>query len=295
VNYAEDTRLRRAPVEETRGEGLVSAMCAPLVAADGGLIGLLYAANRKLTPFTEADAAVLDEFASFAALSLQQAELQQHRISVMRRLEQERLAFELHDSLVRDLMEIGFTAEAGLALAGDSQVRNQLEAIGRTAELCLEKVREEITRMANDGGLEERASAGEVIEGLRRMHNYNGIERTFVMSGNTRAALPAPVANALVAIGQEALENADRHSCASSVAVVLEIDGDVATISISDNGKGISGEALEVSMSEDSVHLGLRRMRSVTRQLNGTLLIMKPENGGFLVEAKIPFATGRAR
>jgi signal transduction histidine kinase len=290
LNYAEDTRLRNAPIEETLGEGFHSAMCAPLLASGGGLIGLLYASNRTPTPFTESDTAVLDEFASFAALSLQQAEVQQQRISVMRRLEQERLAFELHDSLVRDLVEIGFTAEAGLAVASESHVRNQLEAIGRTAEVCLEKIRDEITRMANDGGLAESASVGEVLEELRCMHSHGRIERSFVVSGATRSTLPAAVANALVRIGQETIENAERHSDASRVEVALVIGSEVATIRISDNGRGMSGELLETSTSEHSPHLGLRRMRGIARRLNGSLSILRPEGGGLAVEAHIPLS-----
>ena len=290
LNYAEDPQLRQAPVEETLGEGLHSAMCAPLIAADGSLLGLLYAANRTLTPFTENDASLLDEFAEFASLSLRQTEADQHRIAVVRRLEQERLAFQLHDSLVRDLMEIGFTAEAGLAVVTDSPVRNQLEAIGRTAELCLEKVREEIMRMANDGGLAESASVGEIIEQLRSAHGSTDIERSFVVSGAVRSVLPAAVASALVTIAQEAIVNSERHSSASQVEVALEISDDAATIRISDNGGGISGDVLEASMSPDSRHFGLRQMRSMARRMGGSFVIVR-DGGGLSVQARLPLAT----
>lgn len=289
LNYAEDPRLRQAPVEETLGEGLHSAMCAPLVAADGSLLGLLYAANREITPFTESDASLLDEFAEFASLSLRQAEAEQHRMAVVRRLEQERLAFELHDSLVRDLMEIGFIAEAGLAVATDSPVRNQLEAIGRTAELCLEKVREEITRMANDGGLAESVSVGEVIEQLRYGHGLRDIERSFVVTGAVRSALPAAVASALVSIGQEAIANSERHSNASQVEVALEVSDDAATIRISDNGYGISSDVLEASMSQDSRHFGLRQMRSIARRMGGSFVIVRYD-GGLSIQARLPLS-----
>ena len=287
LNYAEDPQLRQAPVEETLGEGLHSAMCAPLVAADGSVLGLLYAANRALTPFTENDASLLDEFAEFASLSLRQAEADQHRIAVVRRLEQERLAFQLHDSLVRDLMEIGFTAEAGLAVATDSPARNQLEAIGRTAELCLEKVREEIMRMANDGGLAESASVGEVIEQLRSGHGSRNIERSFVVGGAVRSALPAAVASALVSIAQEAIANSERHSNASQVEVALDISDEAATIRISDNGYGISSDVLEASMSSDSRHLGLRQMRSMAQKMGGSFVIVRDDDG-LSIQARLP-------
>jgi signal transduction histidine kinase len=286
LNYAEDPRLREAPVRETLGEGLNSAMCAPLIGSDKELIGLLYTANRSLTPFTESDVNLLDEFASYAALSLEAAAAEQHRLAAMRRLEQERLAFELHDSLVRDLMEIGFAAEAGLAVAGDAKLRNHLEAIGETAETCLERVRGEITRMAN-GSQFDPASVGEVLERLRATRSYRAIDRSFTAAGNARRLLPPSVASALISVGEEAIANAERHSDASRVDVHIEV-GREARLRIVDDGGGVSAEVIEASTSDDSSHLGLRHMRSVTRRLNGSLHISSGETGGCVVECAIP-------
>jgi signal transduction histidine kinase len=286
LNYAEDARLRQAPVRETVGEGLSSAMCAPLLASDDTMLGLLYAASRSLTPFTESDVTLLNEFASFAALSLEAAEAEQHRLSVMRRLEQERLAFELHDSLVRDLMEIGFTAEAGLADAEETNLRDHLQAIGRTAETCLERVREEITRMA-DGNQFDPTSVGEILEHLRVTRSYRKIDRSFTVAGNARRLLPPRIAKALISVGEEAIANAERHSDASRVDVCVEV-GDEARLRVSDNGSGVSPEVLESSTSEGSSHLGLRHMRAVARRFNGSLHISSGEAGGCVVECAIP-------
>lgn len=288
LNYAHDARLRSAPVAETLGEGIQSAMCAPLLTAGGDLLGLLYVANRRLTPYTEVDAAVLDEYAGFAATALEQREAEEHRLSVMRRLEQERLAFELHDSLVRDLMEIGFTAEAGLSTTHDSALRRQLEAIGRTAEQCLEKVRDEITRMASSREMSDRSSIGEIIEELRAMHSYEAIERSFIVGGSTRTTLPAAVASALVQIGQEAIENSERHSGASKIDIRLCVDATVATLRVSDDGTGIDDEWLERATADRSGHLGLRRMRMLARQHRGSLVLQPGETSGLTVEVRIP-------
>jgi signal transduction histidine kinase len=288
LNYAEDPRLRQAPVRETLGEGLNSAMCAPLIGTGNELLGLLYTANRSLTPFTESDVNLLNEFASFAALNLETAEAEQHRLSAMRRLEQERLAFELHDSLVRDLMEIGFTAEAGLAVAGDAKLRNHLQAIGKTAETCLERVREEITRMAN-GREFDPASVGEVLEHLRATRSYRAVNRSFTAGGNARRLLPPRVASALISVGEEAIANAERHSNASRVDVHIDV-GDEARLRVIDDGAGVSTEVLEASTSDDSSHLGLRHMRAVTRRLNGSLQISSTETGGCVVECAIPLS-----
>lgn len=144
--------------------------------------------------------------------------------------------------------------------------------------------------MANDGGLAESASVGEIIEQLRSAHGSTDIERSFVVSGAVRSVLPAAVASALVTIAQEAIVNSERHSSASQVEVALEISDDAATIRISDNGGGISGDVLEASMSPDSRHFGLRQMRSMARRMGGSFVIVR-DGGGLSVQARLPLAT----
>ena len=141
--------------------------------------------------------------------------------------------------------------------------------------------------MANDGGHAESASVGEVIEQLRSGHGSRNIERSFVVGGAVRSALPAAVASALVSIAQEAIANSERHSNASQVEVALDISDDAATIRISDNGFGISSDVLEASMSPDSRHLGLRQMRSMAQKMGGSFVIVR-DGGGLSIQARLP-------
>lgn len=295
LNYAHDERLRSAPVKETLGEGIQSAMCSPLVASDGKPLGMLYVANRQLTPFSEPDVDLLDEFSSFAALSVERAELDRYRLEAMRRLEQERIAFELHDSLVRDLMQIGFTAEAGAVDTLDLALRDQFEVIGRTAELCLEKVREEITRMAAaEVSPDKPRPVGEVIEALRSTRSHGSVRRSFVVEeGSSRASLPANVATALIRIGQEALENCERHSGGTQAQVSLLLERDAIVLRVVDNGHGIAHAFVDAALGEGTNHLGLRRMRSAAHRLDGTLVLVPGERGGFVVQARIPLDEAR--
>jgi signal transduction histidine kinase len=288
-NYAHDPRLRAAPVSETVGEGIVSAMCAPLVAADGQTLGLLYVANRTLTPFTPTDAAVLGEFSSLASLYVQRSELERYRVEAMRRLEQERLAFDLHDSLVRDLMQIGFAAEAGSLGSDDPTLRGHFEVIGRTAETCLEKVRSEVTRMAvAEASADEQSPVGEVIEALRSTYSRGSLARSFTVSGSGRASLPRNVATGLIRIGQEALENGERHSHGSCIDVQLAVEPAGVVLRVADDGVGMPAGAAQAALTEETGHFGLRRMRTIAKRLGGVLVLAPSERGGLAVQARIP-------
>src|SRR5262249_2059766 len=155
--------------------------------------------------------------------------------------------------------------------AGETNLRDHLQAIGRTAETCLERVREEITRMA-DGNQFDPTSVGEILEHLRATRSYRKIDRSFTVAGNPRRLLPPRIAKALISVGEEAIANAERHSDASRVDVCVEV-GNEARLKVSDNGSGVSPEVLESSTSEGSSRLGLRHMRAVARRFNGSLHI----------------------
>lgn len=293
MNYAGDFRLHDAPVHETLNEGFLSAMCVPLM-ADGRLIGLLYAANRRLTPFTETDGTLLEEFAGYATLGLRQAQVEEHRDAVMRRLERERLASELHDSVVRHLMEIGFESEAGTDSSADPSVKRRFDTISYAAQSCLETIRDHIAGMTT-----ERPDAGarpveEVLQALKFVGGRKRLHRSFNIHGaaGVRRAVPPEVASALIRSGQEALQNADLHSGGTRVEVALILDGEQVRLRVSDDGDGMPPDSLPRLLDSPS-HLGIRHMRATAHDAGGNLVMDRGEGGGLRVEVTIPLPEGK--
>lgn len=287
-NYPEDRRLVDPPIIESLREGFLSAICVPLI-ADDDVVGLLYAANRQLTPFTEADAALLEEFARYATLGLRRVEAERHRQAVLRRLEQERLAFQLHDSVVRSLIEIGYEAESGLVVNEDPTLRHRFERIGQAAETCLQTIRQQLTRMTSPVDGEAEAPLGEVLAALEPVGSRKAVPRSFHLSGApTSRRVPAPVAAALIAVGREALQNVDLHSSATCAQVRLDVTEDSVRLRICDDGGGIDPEALVGLLDDASGHLGILRMRTATADVGGRLSLAHATEGGLCVEASVP-------
>jgi GAF domain-containing protein len=126
LNCARDSRLHAAPVAETTSEGIVSAMATPII-VDDQVQAVRYVGDRTLRPFSETDEEVLGEFAAYATLGLKRPATEAYRRDVLRRQEQERLAYDLHDTAVRGLLEIGFAAEQVCEnLSGDPAVQARL-------------------------------------------------------------------------------------------------------------------------------------------------------------------------
>lgn len=295
INYANDTQLRHAPVLETAREGILSAMCTPLV-TDGKAIGLLYVANRKMTPFTETDVALIEEFAGYATLGMRHSQLEEHRREVMRRREQERLAAQLHDSVMRSLMEIGFQAEQGIdGPVADDELQARFGVIARAAESCLETLRGHIAELTS--GAMRHASLDDLLE-VVRLHDWG----SYGGSAAIECSCPTPgvrvgehLSEAITRIAREAIENAKLHSGARTIDVSLEARDREVRLVVADDGRGMAAEEITRVLCEDVRHFGLRGMRAAAKQVGGHLSLSPGRQGGLVVEAVLPLERSRER
>lgn len=219
------------------------------------------------------------------------AEIERER-EAARRVEQERLqiARDLHDLLAHTISVISLhTDVATEALEDDPpRARRSLRSV-RTA--CTQAVGElratvEALRAPADArpGDERRptpglADLGHLVEAVSAAGVTVRVE-----TRGTPAAL-ATVADATAyRVVQEALSNVLRHAEATEVLVVLDHRDDTLTVSVADNGRGADSRA--------PGGWGIAGMHERVGLLGGTVTTETPEDGGFVVEARIP-AGGR--
>lgn len=100
---------------------------------------------------------------------------------------------------------------------------------------------------------------------------------------NDEIELDPNVSTALFRIFQEALTNVTRHAQASSVSVELVSDGNIVTLIIQDNGRGMD---LNSAARESS--FGLRGMRERVDTLQGQFILDSGPGDGTRIEVNIP-------
>jgi len=287
LNYAQDFRERDAPVHETVQEGFQSAMCTPLM-GDGQISGLLYAANRNLTPFSETDGAMLDEFAANVSLMFKRTQWARLRQMSARRSERQRLARDLHDTVVRKLIEIGYESQLGRDTTHATGAHAHFTAIERAADACLTIIRGQIGAMASDWDHGHQPTTSDVVDLLRTTSSKRGLTKFFDMpTGPGRTILPAAVAAGLLRIGREALQNADLHSGGTRVSVALTTEDRTARLTVDDDGRGLDARKLP-ELLESHDHLGLRQMRAAAHEIGGTCRLTQAPSGGLRVDVTVP-------
>jgi len=97
------------------------------------------------------------------------------------------------------------------------------------------------------------------------------------------AGLSRRCSTELFRIFQETLTNIFRHSGASQAKVTLEGNDQALTVTVTDNGRGVSEEEMT-----DRSSLGLIGMRERVRSLGGELEIGRLAQGGTRVRVVIP-------
>ncbi|BBG05461.1 MULTISPECIES: GAF domain-containing sensor histidine kinase [Pseudonocardia] len=292
ANYAEDERLHAAPVTITRGEGIVSAMAAPIT-VDDHVAGVLYVGDRQMRAFTQVDEDLLAEFTDHAALGLRRRLAENQRADALERRIREDVAYNLHDTVVRGLITIGFRAEQARYAVGTSEVAADLATIAEAAESCLGQLRGEVGSLLSRGDI-GGVRASEVLEQILTAPQGR-LSRSPELDGED-IELARASAEALVRVGLEAVTNAERHSGGHHVIIRLVPGSLTSRLLVVDDGAGRveTGEG-PGGPTTDHPHLGLQAMRAAVERVDGRLAVHKADPLGIEVHAAVPTWPGPGR
>ncbi len=286
MNYARDDRLLAAPVTETVDEGIMSAVAAPLV-LDNDVLGVLYVGSRSPRPYSETDELVLAVFADYMALLMDLPEIRtESRTARLGRMRED-FAHAIHDSVVRSLVQIGFTAEQASRAAENESASASIEVIRRAAEEALTNLRRELSGIVVPEAT--AMSIGQVLEQITQVPARPGVSRDVLVFGSVEdTTLPAPTAEILIQVGAEALTNTLKHSECKHQAIEVTTSAEQVVLSVSDDGRGSPLLGLDPSRLSAMGHLGLASMHRRARRVAAELVIDSTLDCGTTVKLIIP-------
>lgn len=287
MDYACDERLVEAPVTETLDEGLVSAVAAPLLRDGNAVQGVLYVGNRSPRPYSQTDEHLLNEFAEYASLLMDTPEFKASAQSARAGRMREDFAHAIHDSVVRSLVEIGFTAEQAAAQVGQGAAATSVEAIRHAAAEALQTLREELSGLVPPGPAE--ISVSQVLESITSVHARPGVSRSvFIHGPMTEAPLPSHIGEAVIQVGAEALTNALKHSNCTTQSISIDSSTTRVRLRITDNGHGSPLLHLPPSQLAAMGHIGLTSMRRRAARVGASLTITSSAQEGTEVCLDVP-------
>jgi len=201
-----------------------------------------------------------------------------------RKAERNRIARELHDTLLQGLqgvlLEVELFSQASMLTA---EQRERMARIERQLRDIVTDGRDAISALRSP--VDERDWMAVILDMGDRLAMESKIGFSLSIKGNPRNLQPN-VCSEVLAIVREGLRNAFEHSHAKDIRVVLNYAKCGLRISIRDNGIGVSEQHVQLRQKEG--HWGVAGMRERTEKLGGSLTIASQHLVGTAIKVVIP-------
>jgi len=228
-------------------------------------------------------------------LRLRHATAQIHERLGERMDERERIARELHDTLLQGFHGLMLRFQAVMEEIPNNQpARSKMEKVMERADEVLVEGRDRVSKLRVEAkqGQDLAQAIALCGEELAREHSA---EFSLAIVG-TPQPIDSVVLDDAYRIGREALANAFEHSNAIRIEVEITYDSARLRLSIRDNGDGIDQEILK---SGRSGHWGMSGMRERAQSIGGQLNVWSNQGAGteveLIVPAKVAYRPGAKR
>jgi signal transduction histidine kinase len=213
--------------------------------------------------------------------------------------ERRRLAGELHDGAIQEVLAAGLAIDACLAdLPPGSPMRATLEDARRLAASALRRLRSSLQ------GLRESANAPDedLPDMLRRLqagHSAPSLQVSVEVTG-----APVPLApetrRSLFQVASECVFNAAVHGGARRAVIRLSYDRGVVALRVADDGHGEAKTLKKIIRGEvpgtgAGYHLGLADIAARAEETGWTVRADPSDLGGITIGVLLPVPAGHAR
>jgi signal transduction histidine kinase len=220
----------------------------------------------------------------FYRLRLRQATARLNARLGERMAERERIARELHDTLLQGFQGLTLHFQAAMKqIPAQEPARRTMEKALQSADQVLLEGRERVRDLRAEG-----ATANELSEMLacygKELSQDREVAFKVTVVGSPQSLHPV-VRDEIYRIAREALGNAYRHAHASSIEVEITYNSASVCVRVRDNGRGIDPKTLG---SGRQGHWGLSGMRERARNIGAHLSIWSNPGSGTEIDVTIP-------
>ena len=211
----------------------------PVRTGDGKIFGNLYLANKRDGAFTDEDEALLAVLGRATGLIIDQTQLREQVRSYTLLEERNRLARDLHDSVIQRLFAVGLSLQATLMAqlppTADGQINLAIDELDETIREIRTTIFE-ITRHDDDDAGTLRGSILRVIDEIPAAA---ALHVDVAFDGPLDSAVGPECREAVVMSLREMLSNVVRHADATRAIVTVTLRDNQLSMLVKDNGTGL--------------------------------------------------------
>ena len=237
----------------------------PVMTGDGHIYGNLYLTNPAEGPvFSEEDQQLIEAFGRAAGLVIDQAMMRSNLRELTLSEERERLARDLHDTVIQRLFGVGLALQTSLAMIENDVVRGRINNVLDELDTTIHEIRTTIFE------IDQQLPVGDTLEDRVRALSHEvesrlGVHADVKIASDIAEFVGPHCAQHCVQAIREILSNVVRHSHASVVHLQLDTKGDLVEVIVRDNGIGF--------IPNVGAGRGLRNLVSRARELGGDCTI----------------------
>ena len=246
------------------------------------VFGNLYLTDKKSAEvFTDVDEELVVGLAAAAGVAIENARLHArlHDLAVVE--DRERIARDLHDTVIQRLFATGMSLQGTVRLVAvdPTAAVGRIESAVDDLDLTVKHIRTAIFELEQSRSATKGLRA-EILDLVREAGEALGFEPRVLFDGPVETGVDDRVGTDLLATLRESLSNIARHARASRADVTVSVDGDVC-LRVTDDGVG-------PPTAETQRGNGLRNMTARAERLGGSLTIEPGEERGTVLTWRSP-------
>jgi len=246
----------------------------------GEVFGNLYLTDKQSAEvFSDVDEELTVALAGAAGVAIENARLHARIGELVLLEDRERIAKDLHDTVIQRLFATGLSLQGTARLAERPDVRARIQDAVEDLDVTVKHIRTVIF------GLETTSTRGDSLRHktmtlTREASGALGFLPEVTFEGPIDTVVADDLGREVLATMREALSNVARHAGASRVEVTIAAGGPEVVLRVADNGRGLP--------ERPGAGLGLRNMASRAEALGGRFDMRAADGGGTVVEWAVP-------
>jgi len=222
--------------------------------------------------FTDVDEELVIGLAAAAGVAIENTRLHERVKEVTVLEDRERIARDLHDTVIQRLFATGLQLQGAARLAQRPEVTGRIQQAVDDLDVTVRHIRSVIFEL-QPLDVAGRAVRRDVLTVVGEQGRALGFDPVVRFDGPVDAAVDDHVAEHLLNVVREALSNVARHARATRVDLTVIVADDAIELSVTDDGVGLA------ETEDGQTGHGLRNMRERAQGLGGTFEVAPVDSG----------------
>jgi signal transduction histidine kinase len=249
----------------------------------GRVFGNLYLTDKQSQEvFTDVDEELVVALAAAAGVAIDNARLHARVQDLVVLQDRERIAMDLHDTVIQQLFAIGLSLEATSRRVEDEEVQRRLHLAVENLDGTIKRIRSTIFSLGEGSHGQAEGLRQRVLNLVDELEPSLPARPSVEFDGPVDTRVPREAADEVISVLRELLSNVARHAKASSVVVSVAV-GPELVVRVDDDGVGPPDRD-----AAPSGGLGLGNLSRRAERRGGAFSLTARAGGGTTAEWNVP-------